>query len=57
MKKYAKAIFEKLCFSIISIYIIVTVTFWIFEAIPGNIYSVDNIKNQIVIDNIVKNMD
>lgn len=48
-----KNVLQKLIFSITAIFLIATATFFLFELMPGNIYSIDNIKNPNVIKNII----
>lgn len=44
----------KLIISIISVFLIATLTFFLFELMPGSIYSVDNIKSEVAIQNIIQ---
>lgn len=44
---------RKVLLSLISIFLISTVTFFLFEMMPGNIYNVDGIKSEAVINNII----
>lgn len=44
----------KLIISIVSIFLIATTTFFLFELMPGDIYSVDNIKSEVAIENIIE---
>lgn len=52
MNKTVITILRKILFALISIFIIFTITFFLLEIIPGEVYDIDNIKNEIVADNI-----
>lgn len=53
MKSILKKCVNKLLISVFSIFLIATITFFLFELMPGDIYSVDYIKSKIVINNII----
>ena len=53
MKKLVQKCGYKLVVTVVSIYLISTITFFLFELMPGDIYSVDYIKNENVIQNII----
>lgn len=54
MKKNIGKCGYKLVISIVSILLIATITFFLFELMPGEIYSVDYIKNENAISNIIE---
>ena len=54
MEKIIKKCGYKLIISIISIWLVATITFFLFNLMPGEIYNIDSIKNQNVINNIIE---
>lgn len=52
LKNIIKEIVKNLAIIIISLFFVVTITFFIFELIPGEVYDLDYIKNESVIENI-----
>lgn len=50
--KLIRLILSKIILLVVSIIFIFTITFFLLEAIPGDVYDIDNIKNEIVADNI-----
>ncbi len=50
--KLLRITLSKVILSWISIILIFTITFFLLEAIPGEVYDIDNIKNKVVAENI-----
>lgn len=52
IKNIIKEIVKNIAMIVISLFLVVTITFFIFELIPGEVYDLDYIKNENVIENI-----
>lgn len=52
IKCIIKQIVKNIAEVIVSVFFVVTITFFIFELIPGEVYDLDYIKNENVIENI-----
>lgn len=52
IKNIIKEIVKNIGMIVISLFLVVTITFFVFELIPGEVYDLDYIKNENVIENI-----